>query len=123
MVQHSKGPWRQCVNQPDAIVSDDQTTRQCPSPECAESCLKYYGGYLVAESISPKNRPLIAAAPELLEALEGLMLAHSEGYTLATAKKLGLEYEYATGGAIAIGNATRKKARAAIAKAKGQNPA
>lgn len=35
--------------------------------------IEYYGGYLVCESVHPDNALLIAAAPELLDALEELI--------------------------------------------------
>ena len=39
---------------------------------------EYYGGYLVAESVHPKNKSLIKAAPELYEALSNLIDAATE---------------------------------------------
>ena len=35
--------------------------------------VEYYGGHLVCESVAPQNMDLIAAAPELLEALEAIV--------------------------------------------------
>jgi len=59
MSSHTPGPWR--FGKPsDSVVSDAPDTR-------TESHVDYYGGNLIAESISPSNRPIIAAAPELLD--------------------------------------------------------
>ncbi len=60
------GPWR-LGRQSDAVVAD---TPAGHSEDAAH--VAYYGGHLVAESILPNNRALIAAAPELLEALKAL---------------------------------------------------
>ena len=92
--QHTPGPWRRgkiggCV------VADH------PVPEIGGSdAVDYYGGHLIAESIAPQNVPLIAAAPELLDALESAVgameaLGHPPGYgalakaraAIATAKE------------------------------------
>lgn len=121
MTQHSKGPWRAAPEGvPYNAIICDEPMRTYKDSYTAEQEREAYGGYLVCESVARQNVPIICAAPDLLEALEALMLAHSGGLCAATAKKLGLEYEYATGGVIALGNAIRKNARAAIAKAKGQ---
>ena len=63
-VAHTPGPWRigaSCG----AVVADH------PIPEIRGSeAVEHYGGHLVAESIAPQNRPLIASAPDLLAALQ-----------------------------------------------------
>lgn len=64
----SAGPWRIGDNY-GAVVTDEPIAGQ------DEECRKAYGGYLVAESIAPKNRPLIAAAPRLRNALAALVRA------------------------------------------------
>jgi hypothetical protein len=62
--QHTPGPWRVGNGrQPDTVVADTPV-----GPGCCDADVAYYGGYLVAESIAPSNRPLIAAAPDLLRA-------------------------------------------------------
>lgn len=64
MSKHTPGPWRFGKNSDDVVA--DQ-----PAGHSEESDhVDYYGGHLVAESICSHNRSLIAAAPELLEALE-----------------------------------------------------
>lgn len=61
--KHTPGPWRQ--GKAGGIVSDH------PVPEMSGAdAVEYYGGHLIAESIAPRNRPLICAAPEMLDALE-----------------------------------------------------
>lgn len=67
MSKHTPGPWR-AGNWGQSIVSDTQIEGGINGSDAVES----YGGHLIAESISECNRPLIMAAPDLLEALEGL---------------------------------------------------
>lgn len=61
--KYTPGPWRigKCYG---SVVADFPVPGIRGSDE-TES----YGGHLVAESISTQNRALIAAAPDLLEAL------------------------------------------------------
>jgi hypothetical protein len=62
--KHTPGPWRQARNCTNAVVCDS------PTGHNDDGNVRYYGGYLVAESIfEPANARLIAAAPLLLEAL------------------------------------------------------
>lgn len=80
MTMHSKGPWRPS---PDgvpygSIVCDDPSGRNFDERYTAETEIKAYGGYMVAESVAPRNRPLITAAPDLLEALQELMKSLEE---------------------------------------------
>lgn len=65
MNKHKFGEWRQSQKRPDAIVSDLDAGH-----DQDESSIKHHGGHLVAESVAPENRPLISAAPDLLEACE-----------------------------------------------------
>jgi hypothetical protein len=59
--KHTPGPWR-IGKQGGSVVADT------PVPEMGGSdSLDYYGGHLIAESITPSNAKLIAAAPELLD--------------------------------------------------------
>ena len=58
---HTPGPWRRGTN--GGVVSD------YPVPEIGGSdAVEFYGGHLIAESVAPRNEPIIAAAPDLLEA-------------------------------------------------------
>jgi hypothetical protein len=96
--KHTPGPWRLGKNY-GAIVADVQTggPRGCGDVEA-------YGGHLVAESVASHNAGLIAASPELYEALTACMFA------------LGRS------GANVKGGQNRKEwnaARAALAKADG----
>lgn len=60
---YTKGPWRK--GRSGAVVADH------PVPGMGGSdAVEYYGGHLIAESVAPQNRDIIAAAPELYEALE-----------------------------------------------------
>lgn len=71
-VQHTPGPWHEgsnnCARVYGAIVSDSPIEGQNMMPED----VTHYGGQLIAESIAPCNRPIISAAPDMLEALENL---------------------------------------------------
>lgn len=102
---HTPGPWRigKCYG---AVVADVPVNAGLDNDH-AEA----YGGHLIAESIAVCNRPLIAAAPELLEALQRLL-------DLPVAKE---ELRYLDRGiGTATPNAAWMEARAAIVKAKGE---
>lgn len=62
---HTPGPWR--IGGRDSVVCDTEI----PQFQTAGS-VDAYGGHLVAESIARENLSIISAAPEMLEALEGL---------------------------------------------------
>src|SRR5438132_4123811 len=73
---HTPGPWRISDNLHGGIVSDHPTGRPLEAdPFVTEGGVlipddfQAYGGYMVCESALPKDRPLIAAAPEMFEAL------------------------------------------------------
>ena len=68
MRHHTPGPWRIGKGY-DAVVSDTS-----PNPRRSSSLdtdeIAAYGGYIIAESITRNNKPLIAMAPEILAACE-----------------------------------------------------
>ena len=100
METHTKGPWR--VNERLlAIVSDEP----CTDILGAEN-VEHYGGYLIAESIAPRNLSIIAAAPEMYEAIAAI----------ATAMNLG----YIPNEILSEGSPILEGLRAAIAKAEGK---
>lgn len=101
MNKHTPGPWRLGKNSDD-VVADQPAGHSEESDHVA-----YYGGHLVAESICGGNRPLIAAAPELLEALEELLEDAHEA--MRRANDDGAFYDL---------DGDLAKARAAIAKAR-----
>lgn len=84
--KHTEGPWRVSSEIPTAIVAD------IPQAVDHKKYLGFddpnsYGGYLIAESVvQPENARLIAAAPELLEALEALHSAVIRKVKLSSAK-------------------------------------
>lgn len=66
---HTRGPWR-IGKAHGAVVADVPVNAGLDNDH-----VEAYGGHLIAESIAVCNRPLIAAAPELLEALEWALRA------------------------------------------------
>lgn len=59
---HTPGPWR--VGRRGSVVADS------PVPQISGSdAVEYYGGHLIAESITPSNAALVAAAPDFYGAL------------------------------------------------------
>ncbi|OGO45133.1 MAG: hypothetical protein A2W34_04050 [Chloroflexi bacterium RBG_16_64_32] len=73
--QHTLGPWR--IGAHGGIVADVPIADGVEGTEDTT----FYGGYLICETVAPCNQPLIAAAPDLLAALERLLrtkATHSE---------------------------------------------
>lgn len=64
---HTPGPWRVGVKGYGEVVTDDPDA--APDDYTAE-LWEGYGGVLIAESIAPRNRALIAAAPDLVAVCE-----------------------------------------------------
>jgi hypothetical protein len=65
-VSHTPGPWRAGKDNYGGIVADHPIEGGVMGTDDVE----HYGGYLIAETVAPCNKPLIAAAPELLVALK-----------------------------------------------------
>lgn len=74
----SKGNWSEATspegNRYRAIVTDQPTGDE--HNYHPEDDFLAYGGYLIAESVLPQNRPLIAAAPRMYAALQKLVEWH-----------------------------------------------
>lgn len=75
---HTPGPWRSATPQGGslpygAIVADTLPAGRHYSPGAEASEVAAYGGYLVAESVQPQDRPIIVAAPDLLAACESVL--------------------------------------------------
>jgi hypothetical protein len=96
--EHTPGPWR--VGNGSFVISDH------PAPGITGSDdVHHYGGHLICESVSQANARLIAAAPDLLEALKILSdYPISGGYALGPC----------------ISECDMQEIRAAIAKAEGK---
>lgn len=109
--QHTKGPWEaRYIEAPEAVLNGwhIQSTNEAKTPVCVVP--ETIGGIKNEQGRSPfqtANAALIAAAPELLEALRG--------YVHAIAVGGGTDAQ----AIMAAIRAADNKARAAIAKAKG----
>lgn len=64
---YTPGPWR--IGNHGAIIANESAIPEAHGTSGHDDT-EYYGGYLIAESVMPRNIPLIAVAPELLEACE-----------------------------------------------------
>ncbi len=53
----------------DSIISETQVNES--TDDFGE--LEYYGGYVIAESIAQKNKPLLMAAPDMYDALRAAL--------------------------------------------------
>jgi len=69
-MKYTPGPWSVGTKQGDTIIADKKHARH--DRETGHDAIDYYGGVCVAESVLPENRELIAAAPEMLEALKAV---------------------------------------------------
>ena len=70
--KHTPGPWIDSPNTSDAIISQDQKEIDLMlkwGGPVSEENLCHYGGFVICESVYAKNKPIIKAAPDLLEAL------------------------------------------------------
>lgn len=79
---HTPGTWRQADHY-GAIVSD----KPHPAVVYNAADMAAYGGYLVAESVRPEDRPTICAAPQMLDLLRRIVQKAgdpkcAEGHTL-----------------------------------------
>lgn len=100
-VRHSHGPWR---------LGKDGQSIVCDPPKDlgvqGKMDIDYYGGWVVCETVAPCSVALIIAAPDLLEALDALLIELDSTI---------IEWDADTQTSIKAG-------RAAIAKATGEQP-
>ena len=66
-MSHTAGPWR-AGTACGSVVSDHPIDGGVPGSDA----LEYYGGHLIAESVSGCNVPVIIAAPEMLDWIKTL---------------------------------------------------
>jgi len=78
---HTPRPWR--VGKAGGIVADAPIDGGVQGTEDTA----FYGGYLICETVAPCNRALIAAAPDLLAALEAI----ATGFNMMLANRLPAE--------------------------------
>ena len=103
-MKHTPGPWEDSPNASDAIISKNPDAMADAGME-----VKYYGGAVVAESITPRNKPLLKAAPDLLD---GLVRAEQTIRNLARCGALSGDY-------VEIAENEAANLRRDIAKARG----
>jgi hypothetical protein len=60
------GPWE--VGRSGAVISKNKESLTI-NGSTGKDAVKYYGGNLICESVSPENAKLIACAPQMLDAL------------------------------------------------------
>ncbi len=64
------GPWEVSPKCGGTVIAQSPEGLHAETGHCDT---EYYGGYLIAESVTACNLPLIAAAPDLLEALKTMV--------------------------------------------------
>lgn len=99
--KHTEGPWR--IGKSYGAVVADVPVNNGDDNDHVEA----YGGHLIAESIAVCNRPLIAAAPDLLKEAE------------SAARRLDWFLDMNPDHVDSTLNVIRQDLRAAIAKARG----
>ena len=79
-MNYTKGPWM--VGKTNCVISENDNGLELNGAKGQEA-IEYYGGNLICESVSEANAKLIAAAPEMLEALKSIsdLIMESEGVT------------------------------------------
>lgn len=113
---HTKGPWR--IGKGRSVVAD------VPVPEMRGSeAVDFYGGHMVAESVTALNQPIIAAAPEMFEALNALFSNPHVDLGDLVYQIREREGEGWEGAAVKGWSEAITKAKAAIAKATGKEGA
>lgn len=70
-MSHTPGPWRKS-NVSDAIISENN--KGLP-PHAFEESKKYYGGYVIAETVASCNMPLLLAAPDLFNSIRYFIMS------------------------------------------------
>ena len=102
-MEHTPGPWRK-GKYANSVVSDSSKGMEEYLPGTEK---EFYDGYLIAESITPNNRPIIMAAPDLLAVAQKIK-TYCDGIIVGQPQKSQLLFEL------------YHELGAAIAKAKGQ---
>ena len=111
-MEYTQGPWIDSPEAADAIISTHPDALAD-----AGTNIGYYGGFVVCESVSRRDKPLIKAAPEMLAALEAdeALLHHAAYCEFCNDSADG---ECSEG--LALLATAHKLRRAALAKARGE---
>ncbi len=76
--QHTPGPWV-AGKTSDAIISKDPDALAAHRKVHGDDGVGYYGGALICESVSPRDRPIIKAAPEMQAAVRDISRLIADG--------------------------------------------
>ena len=69
-MEHTRGEWVQGKSCDSIVVKEKPQNGAWYEETYDETDRAYYGGWLIAESVRPCDRPLIKTAPDLLAACE-----------------------------------------------------
>jgi hypothetical protein len=129
MSGHTPGPWRVTDDAPTIIQCDYRSIGSSGGALIASAMGNDSSGFYVSESESLANARLIAAAPELLEALKAVLpyvvsetLEHCDGNKCREQWCIGCSGEDEATAAVDKARAASFNAYAAIAKATGATP-
>jgi glycerate kinase len=86
---HTPGEWRR-GKIPTTVVSDSSEGLDVLG-STGDQAVSYFGGNLIAESVSPNNVPIIAAAPKMKKDIEELSAALLAAFLVLTSQETSIE--------------------------------
>lgn len=72
MNTHTPGPWR--IGRNHSVVTDTPDEQVVIRGDHAAETIDFYGGHVIAETVTPANAALIAAAPDLLSVARAALI-------------------------------------------------